>query len=207
MKFRNAVIPLITINIVAFILQIVLGSSFTESFMLISSDILVRPWILLTSMFLHGGLAHLFFNMYILFMFGSLLESRIGAKRFLFLYFISGIVAALAASFFYPRALGASGAIYGILGMLIIIVPELKVSPLFLPIAMPLWQVLVLFAFLDFFVFSHIAVAAHLAGAVFGLIYAKIIRKEKKTFNVKFNSNKTHMNERDIEEYLRKGRL
>ena len=64
MKFeiRTAVMPLIGLNVFFFILQIVLGNNFTEFFMLISSDIFTRPWILLTSMFLHGGLNHLFFN-------------------------------------------------------------------------------------------------------------------------------------------------
>ena len=87
-KFKNAVYPLIGINLVMFFLQIMF-EGFTESFMLVSSDIYSRPWILLTSMFLHGGFSHLLFNMYALLMFGNLIEQRIGTKRFLFIYFVS----------------------------------------------------------------------------------------------------------------------
>ena len=205
-RFRNAVLPLVIINAIVFALQIFLGSWFTESFMLISSDIFTRPWILLTSMFLHGSIFHLFFNMYVLFMFGSLLESRIGTKKFLFIYFISGIVASFGSSFFYARALGASGAIYGLLGMIVILIPEIRVMPLFLPIPMKLWQALLFFVFLDLFIFSGIAVMAHIAGAVCGLVYALTLKKQKTSFHRKFSS-KAHMDEKDIEEYFRSGRI
>lgn len=75
-----------------------------------------RPWTAVTYMFLHGGLMHLALNMLILYFFGPRLEHRLGARHFLGLYFVSGIVAALF-SFFTPSAtiVGASGAIYGIM--------------------------------------------------------------------------------------------
>lgn len=53
-----------------------------------------RIWQLVTHMFMHAGLAHIFFNMFALYMFGSLLEHSIGQKRFLFLYFSAGLAAA-----------------------------------------------------------------------------------------------------------------
>jgi membrane associated rhomboid family serine protease len=207
MKLKNAVMPLVGVNVLVFILQLTLGTWFTESFMLISSDILTRPWILLTSMFLHGGIGHLFFNMYVLFMFGSLLETRIGTKKFLFIYFLSGIFAAFASSFLYARALGASGAIYGVLGMIVILIPEIRVMPLFLPMPMKLWQALLVFTALDLFVFSGVAVAAHVVGAVVGLVYALTLRKQKTRFYDHGFSKKVHLDPEDIEEYFRKGRL
>lgn len=75
-----------------------------------------RPWTAVTYMFLHGGMMHLLLNMIVLYFFGPRLESRLGARHFLGLYFVSGIVAAMF-SFFTPTAtiVGASGAIYGIM--------------------------------------------------------------------------------------------
>lgn len=90
-KIRTAVMPLIVLNIVFFALQVIFPG-FTNLFILESSDVFSRPWILLTSMFLHGGMNHLLFNMYALFLFGPFLEQKIGAKRFLYLYLGSGSV-------------------------------------------------------------------------------------------------------------------
>lgn len=76
-----------------------------------------RPWTLFTYMFLHAGLGHVFFNMIGLFFFGPRLESRLGAKGFLGLYFLSGLGGA-AFSFMFSfgaPVVGASAAVYGIL--------------------------------------------------------------------------------------------
>ena len=123
LKLNNAVIPIVVINIILFILQNLIDG-FTEMFMLIAQDVFTRPWILLTSMFVHGSAAHLVFNMYVLFMFGSLIEHRIGTKRFILVYFLSGILASFVSAFFYPRALGASGAIMAIIGVTIMLMPH-----------------------------------------------------------------------------------
>ncbi|MFV0531030.1 MAG: rhomboid family intramembrane serine protease [Flavobacteriales bacterium] len=50
-----------------------------------------KPWQIITHMFMHGGLAHIFFNMFALWMFGSSVEQAVGTKKFLFLYFFSGL--------------------------------------------------------------------------------------------------------------------
>jgi membrane associated rhomboid family serine protease len=210
MKFqiRTAVMPIIGINILFFILQMVLGISFTEAFMLISSDIFTRPWILLTSMFLHGGLNHLFFNMYGLLLFGPILEHRIGAKKFLLIYLISGLIAAFFSSFFYTRALGASGAIMGMLGALIILMPNLRLLFLFI-IPMPLWVAGIIWILIDSFgIFfpSNIGNIAHLVGIGCGLLFGLYLKKQRKKFNRKFES-KTHMDVEDIEEYLKSGKI
>ncbi|HVS91227.1 MAG TPA: rhomboid family intramembrane serine protease [Mucilaginibacter sp.] len=54
-----------------------------------------RPWQIVSYMFMHGGIAHIFFNMFALFMFGPIVEYNIGSKRFFNLYFICGIGAIL----------------------------------------------------------------------------------------------------------------
>jgi membrane associated rhomboid family serine protease len=79
--------------------------------------VLFRPWTVVTYMFLHAGAAHLLFNMLSLFFFGPRLESRLGAKGFLQLYFLSGLGGAVFSLLFARDAgvVGASGAVYGIL--------------------------------------------------------------------------------------------
>ncbi|MFW6079095.1 MAG: rhomboid family intramembrane serine protease, partial [Gemmatimonadota bacterium] len=76
----------------------------------------VRPWTVVTYAFLHANLLHLLFNMIVLYFFGPRLEARLGGKHFLWLYFVSAIVAAVA-SLLPPQApvVGASGAVFGVL--------------------------------------------------------------------------------------------
>jgi membrane associated rhomboid family serine protease len=77
----------------------------------------VRPWTVVTYLFLHGGIGHLFFNMLGLFFFGPRVESRLGSNRFLALYLISGVTGALLSKLLAPYAgvIGASGAVLGVL--------------------------------------------------------------------------------------------
>ncbi len=79
--------------------------------------ILTRPWTLITYMFLHVGFQHIFFNMLSLFFFGPRLELELGGKRFLQLYFLSGVAGGLLSFAFSPMAaiVGASGAVYGVM--------------------------------------------------------------------------------------------
>ncbi len=138
---------------------------------------------LVSSMFMHGGWAHLLFNMYSLFFFGCILENVWGRKKFLLYYFVTGIGAALChlgvmyfmGEFEPIPTVGASGAVYGVLlgyGMLF---PENRITMIF-PIPMTLrakWLVIIfgaielLFGFLSF---DNTAHWAHLGGMLFGLL-------------------------------------
>lgn len=79
--------------------------------------ILVRPWTIITYMFLHAGVMHLAFNMLGLFFFGPRVEERLGSQSFLYLYMISGIAGALLSLVMGPSAavLGASAAVFGVM--------------------------------------------------------------------------------------------
>jgi membrane associated rhomboid family serine protease len=89
----------------------------TEKLMFVPVLVLSRPWTLVTYMFLHAGFGHIFFNMLGLFFFGPRLELELGSSRFLWLYFLSGIMGALLSLFISPHAaiVGASGAVYGVM--------------------------------------------------------------------------------------------
>jgi membrane associated rhomboid family serine protease len=205
---RSVVMPLLGINVFMFLLQAVLGTAFTESLMLISSDVFTRPWILVTSMFLHANVSHLFLNMYVLFLFGPLLEQRMGPKRFLVLYLVSGVAASFFASFFYARALGASGAIMGMIGALIILMPNLQLL-LFFFIPMPLWMAGVVFAAMDVFgIFfpSGVGNIAHLVGMAVGLWYGVWLRRQKGQYHRRFSKKKS-LTIHDVDDYIKSGRI
>lgn len=201
MNIRNksAVMWLAGINVFAFILQMIFDPWLTSNFLLMQGDIFTRPWILVTHMFLHGSISHLLFNMYALVIFGSILEQKIGNKRFLQLYFLAGIIAGFVASFAYPRSLGASGAIMGVLAALIILMPDLRVL-FFFAIPMPFWVAGVVWALLDLagVFFPHgVANLAHLVGMAVGILYGLYIKNMKGRFQ-KSLSSKTHLSEKDI---------
>lgn len=78
-------------------------------------------WRLVTAMFLHGGLLHIGFNMMALMQFGPALEELYGSARYLFLYVVTGAFGFLVSAFFGYRSLGASGAILGLVGVMLAI--------------------------------------------------------------------------------------
>ncbi|HEX9565874.1 MAG TPA: rhomboid family intramembrane serine protease [Gemmatimonadaceae bacterium] len=106
-------------NIGVFFLQQTLGRGFTAAFGFYPPAVFVRPWTLVTYMFLHspGSLMHIVFNMIALFFFGPRVEERLGSSSFLKLYFISGVTGALLSLVMGPPALiiGASGAVFGVM--------------------------------------------------------------------------------------------
>lgn len=128
-------------------------------------------WRLVTAMFLHIGLLHLFLNLWALFQLGSVFEAMFGSLRFTITYFISGVIASLASVLFTNSiSAGASGAIFGILGALIV---SIRRSPLWRNQAWTrgLIQQLIGWAFLNILIgfTPGIDNAAHIGGFVAGL--------------------------------------
>ncbi len=87
-----------------------------------------------TSMFLHGGFAHLLGNIWYLWLFGDNVEDRLGKINYIVLYFTAGIAAMLTQYVIYPSAdiptIGASGAISGLLGAYVVLFPKVKIKTL-----------------------------------------------------------------------------
>ena len=87
---------LIIANIIVYIITMISGNFMYEHFSLFYfKSPFFKPFQLVTHMFMHGGFAHILFNMYALFIFGSVLERVWGSQKFLFYYFVTGIGAAL----------------------------------------------------------------------------------------------------------------
>ena len=89
----------------------------TGALIFIPRLIVVRPWTIVTYMFLHAGMMHLAFNMLALFFFGPRVEERLGSRHFVNLYVISGVTGALLSLIMGPSAavLGASAAVFGVM--------------------------------------------------------------------------------------------
>jgi membrane associated rhomboid family serine protease len=144
---------------------------------------------LLTSMFMHGGFAHLFGNMLFLWIFGDNLEHTLGRGRYLIFYLVCGIIASLAhvlmnMNSFIP-SLGASGAISGVLGGYILLYPTRRVRVILVRIltevpayvAIGLWFAFQLVSGLGLFgggsAVGGVAYAAHVGGFIAGLVLVK----------------------------------
>jgi len=176
-----------------FLLQIFIDN-FTEMFSLIPAKVFEGEiWRIITSMFLHGDFLHLFYNSFALLMFGPILEKTIGYKRYLLVYFTSGILGGIAYTLtslvtneFFTPAVGASGAIYGVIGTLAYLRPTTIVFIYFVPVPLLFLAIFWIVTeslgtlFQLFGAKSAIASQAHLAGLIFGLIYGKMIKKEKR---------------------------
>ena len=143
------------------------------------------PWMFVTSIFLHADLSHLFFNMFSLLIFGMYLERMVGRKLFLILFFVAGIIGnfgyILTSSNALIPAIGASGAIYGVMGTLAVLAPFLLIF-IYGIIPLPMIVAAGAFAVLDIMgllVPSGIAHGAHLAGMIVGIgagLYLRRVR-------------------------------
>lgn len=142
------------------------------------ASIIIKPWSLLTYMFVHADMMHLLFNMLFLYFFGSRLEDRLGGKSFIKLYILSGLGGALL-SFFTPYALviGASGAVLGVMTAFVMLWPQEKIL-LFFVLPVPVrW--LVVFQGLTAIwgglgvIHNNTAHFAHLGGIAVGFLFMK----------------------------------
>ncbi len=148
-----------------------------------------QPFQLVTHMFMHGDISHLFFNMFGLFMFGPPLEALWGAKKFLFYYFFTGFGAVLLYMFvkyleinYFGMPInidipmvGASGAIFGLLAGFGTKFPDQKIMLLIPPIPMKAKYFVMIYAAIELFAGlggfqSGVAHFAHVGGALFGFL-------------------------------------
>lgn len=202
MKSKYYSLKLSAIIIVVFILQIVF-SDFTDLFIL-NENSFFQPWRFLTAIFLHGGVVHLLYNLLALVIFGLILEKFIGSFRFLIVFLATGILANLVSINFYSSSLGASGAIFGIIGALIILRPMLPVWAFGLPmpifVAGILWgagDILGAYGFLVGNPMGNTGNIAHLSGMLFGFIFGflfkRIIERQKRRVNVSLDEGQVRM--------------
>ena len=195
-KFYSLWISLILILI--FIIQNFPGIQFTELFLLNQKAIdNFEIWRFFTAIFLHGSLTHLLFNLFALLFFGITLENLIDSKRFIITFLISGIIANIISVNFYESSLGASGAIYGIIGAITILKPTMIVYTFGL--ILPMFMATIIYIIADilrtFGAFnSNVGAIAHLSGIFIGFLFGiyfrlKIKKYQEGKIDIKFNEN------------------
>ena len=168
---------LIIINVIVYIATLINKEFMIATFaMFYPTSPYFRVWQIVTHMFMHGGFAHILFNMYTLWMFGSVLERMIGEKKFLIFYVVCGLGAVAlhtgveylqvqgfmraiaegsttaAQSYAELKAtpvVGASGAIYGVIIGYAMLFPESKLTLLFPPVTLSAKWMVIIFAGLE----------------------------------------------------------
>ena len=178
---RSIVFNLIMVNVVVFALTMMIGEKMYELFAIYYPfNPMFKPVQIVSHMFMHGGLSHIFFNMFALYMFGNVLERVWGPKRFLFFYFFTGLGAVflhiavqalivynftgtieptlmqvqsepgLYPTYFAPTV-GASGAIFGILIGFAMLFPNTELMLLFFPVPIKAKYFVTLYVILELF--------------------------------------------------------
>ncbi|MBS3086348.1 rhomboid family intramembrane serine protease [Candidatus Pacearchaeota archaeon] len=202
--FLSVTLTLVLINVALFIISLILLTLFRNNPELLYDYIALKPsnilqgkylWTFITSMFMQAGFFHLFANMLSLIFIGTFVERIIGQKRYLFFYLISGLLAGLffvASSLIFTSdlntfAVGASGAIFGIAGLMAVLTPNLPLYVMFIPIpikakyAIP--GLLVLLWLISIAGDVPIGNTAHFGGLIAGIAYGIYLKKKygKKT--------------------------
>ena len=191
---------IIIINVIVFLIQL-LGQQVSMDNGFTLADIITKyfalipigfpyakfyPWQLITYQFMHGGFAHIFFNMFTLWMFGIEIENIFGSQKFLVFYLLCGIVAGIFQLVLPPLfnealapTIGASGAIFGVLIAFGMLFPNRYIFLwFFIPIKAK--YLISLFVLIEFFSIpqgGNIAHLAHLGGALAGFVYIMLDSK------------------------------
>lgn len=188
-EFRYTAVSVAVLTGIVFIAQQLWESEVFNALALVSSEVWAKPWTLITHVLVHADIMHFGYNMFALLLFGTILEYAIGSRRFLVVYIASGLAAGIAGVFLYTAAIGASGAVFGVLGCLAILRPRLVVwvmgAPMPMIVASFVW---VLIDFIGMFSYDNVAHEAHLfglgLGAAAGLLmhrrYGEPLMKRKK---------------------------
>lgn len=189
------VLNLIIINAIVFLAQLVFDNTGGQTSWLTNrlalwgfNTGLFSPYQLATHMFAHANFFHILFNMYALWMFGAVLERSWGAKKFLIFYIICGLSAAVAQMFLVPTgaAIGASGAVMGLLAGFAYTYPNVQFYILPIPFPLKAKYLAAIYVLIDLFggfaggAGDNVAHWAHLGGFVMGLILVIIWGKSNK---------------------------
>ncbi len=190
----QAVKSILIINILVFIMSSLNGGLMDRLFALNPVYFIYKPWQLVTYMFMHGSFAHIFFNMYAVFIFGSVLERVWGTKKFVFYYLVTGVGAALIhigvqwLTQDFALTVGASGAVFGLLLGYAMLYPDTMMGLIFPPVTMKAKWFVLIYAAIELLLGitgaqASVAHFAHLGGLVFGLVLMLYWKKSGKMYS------------------------
>jgi uncharacterized protein len=176
---------IIIVNIIVFVAEIINQAVIYDRFALWPAGLGQQPWTLFTYMFVHADYLHIFFNMIALYFLGTFSLQLVGELGFLTTYFIGGIAGGLmfvALSSLtgsqYDFVVGASGAIYALGGLLVVMRPNARVVTFPIPVPMPLW-IAILGGFVLISFVGGIAWQAHLGGIIYGALVGLYYRRRE----------------------------
>jgi membrane associated rhomboid family serine protease len=186
-----AIPPATLVLLIANVAVYLLGISSYSPFALWPLGTLFEPWQVITYSFLHGNLAHIFFNMFALYMFGGPLERVWGTAKFVTFYFASVLAAAAAqlavtaASGSQYPTVGASGGVFGLLLGFALMFPRERLA-IYGILPMPAWLFVTLYGLLELFLGvsgtqSGVAHFAHLGGMAGGALVMLMWRTRRPT--------------------------
>jgi len=179
---------------------------FTPLFVLNSNLWLIRPWTLVSHIFLHGSGQHLLSNMFALFLFGTILEAVVGSKKFIMIFFVGGILSSIGTILFYNSSLGASGAIFGVMGTLVVLRPKMVIWISYIP--MPMYAAAFVWVATDvfgIFVPNGIANIVHLFGLAFGLGFGFYLKKQHGDHVIhREHGDDVHLDDDDFDKWEKK---
>lgn len=181
--FQGAVRGVIIMSGVMLVLQQFWGGALAGTLGLVPARVAGQGWVWqpLTYVFLHGGIFHWLFNMFIFWMFGRELEVRWGTGRFIRFCMVTALGAAGCVLLFAPGSMiptiGSSGIVFGLLGAFALMFPQSTMYLYFL-IPLKIWQVAVIFGLIELFAMAGPgrgpAPLAHLGGMAAGFLYVKL---------------------------------
>lgn len=192
---------IIVLNLAVFGLESALGERLLSRFALwpighfyvpeLASHVGFEPWQLVTSAFLHASVAHIFLNMFALYMFGGEVERALGSPRYAALYFAAvlsagavqlAVVSSSSGAGPYPTV-GASGGVFGVLLAFGMIFPRRIVTLIFPPIPMPAWLFVTIYGLIELAngVFGTVEGVAHFAhlGGMLGAIIVLLASRRR----------------------------
>jgi membrane associated rhomboid family serine protease len=181
----NPIWVIIGVNIMVFLAELIDQNAIFDRFGLRPYVFTHNLWTVFTYMFVHANWSHIIFNMITFYFFGTFALSLIGEGFFLITYFVGGVMGGL---LYYVMAtltgsefsilVGASGAIYALGGLLIVMRPNARVITFPIPVPIPLW-IAILVGFLLVAFLPGVAWEAHLGGIVFGAVMGLYFRRRE----------------------------
>jgi membrane associated rhomboid family serine protease len=174
---------LIALNVVIFVITLIRPEETIYFLGLTPAFLSQQPWTIISSMFVHGSIWHILFNMLSLYFLGSFFIRAVGEKSFLAVFFLGGLAGNILFVLLadpLSTGIGASGAIFAFGGALAVMVPRVPVFIFFIPVPIPLWVAIIIFFLLSFL--PGIAWQAHLGGLFLGLVVGLIFRKRRRIY-------------------------
>jgi len=194
-------VAIIAANVIIFGMQLAF-TDFTKIFALTPELFMSGAyWQIFSYMWLHGGMLHLTFNMFFLFIFGEVMEHALGARKYISLYIVSGLGSAMFYIFLTglinpgdtillsTEMVGASGAVFGVMAAYGLMFPQNKIWLPFLLKPLPAITVVFVLAALEFVVGYFalepgIANFGHLGGIITGALFTYVLKKTVRLKNI-----------------------